>query len=116
MTKVMKKTLKAEKYPMVIIDIKRITLEDNRITRLKHGDNIVADADVTVAGKTKVYKIAFNNITVINDIVTFRGQIDLDMTAHDIEPPTVMGFIKVDQLINIDFKLDFRVLEFNSQN
>ncbi len=54
---------------------------------------------ITIAGKTKAYKIAFNNVSVVNGIVTFKGKIDVDMTAHDIEPPTVMGFIKVDQLI-----------------
>ena len=54
MTKIMKKTLQAEKYPKVIIDIKRITLEDNRITRLKDGDNIVADANIIPISITHV--------------------------------------------------------------
>ncbi len=71
----------------------------------------MADADVTVAGKTKAYKIAFNNIGRTNDLVTFKGKLDLDMKAHDIDPPTVMGFIKVHQLINIDFKLDYKIWE-----
>lgn len=109
MTKIMKKTLQSDKYPQVVIVIQKITLEDKRMSRLQNGDNIVADADVTVAGKTKAYKIAFNNIGRTNDLVTFKGKIDLDMKSHDIDPPTVMGFIKVNQLINIDFKLDFKI-------
>ena len=111
MTKVMKQTLQAEKYPTVIVEIKKIKLPDQRMTRLENGDNIVADADVTIAGKTKSYKIAFENVIIEkNKLVTFNGKLDLDMTAHDIVPPTVMGFIKVSQHISIDFILNFKVL------
>ena len=109
MTKTMKKTLKEDQYPKVIIDIKKIKLPDQRLTRLQNGDDILATADVTIAGATKEYQIAFNDIIIKNNQVTFDGKLDLDMTAHDIEPPTVMGFIKVSQLINIEFKLDFQV-------
>ena len=110
MTKIMKKTLQSDKYPKVIIDILKIKFQDKRTTGLQNGDNINAEAEVTIAGKTQLYTIAFNNIEVKNELITFKGNLDLDMKAHDIDPPTVMGFIKVNQIINIDFILIFKEL------
>lgn len=88
-----KDILQAEKFPHIDIKVNSIT---------PHQTQYLADVEVHIAGHTKNYQLQVEN----PDKSHFTGDLIVDITDFGLESPKkMMGLIKVDQLIDINFDL-----------
>ncbi len=92
--------LKTEVYPEVKLKLLEIRPNNNVDNKLN------AKIEVTICGVANIYEmpVEINH----NEKLSVKGILNLDISDFQLKPPKkVLGIIKVDEKINIDFNLFF---------
>lgn len=104
------KALKADEYPKICFELCSITFQD-----AAHSDewqNVKANADITIAGKTKRVKMDIKAKQMADGQLSIKSSKAINMSDFGIDPPTVlMGLIKVKDEISLFFDLNIEVLK-----
>lgn len=106
------KSLKSGKNKMD--DLAHEALEANSNPNITYKlSNIVASANgqmkakgmLSIAGKTREVTVS-GTVTTSGSKVIIKGSHDINMTEHDMEPPTAMfGTIKTGEMVTIEFEI-----------
>ena len=94
------KLLQKDKYPMLKIYLKRITLN-----KIKAGNlSGKADFEIEIAGINKRYEAKFNS-SITKGIRLVEGKLELSISDFNLTPPRkLLGLIKVSEEILIEFR------------
>lgn len=91
------KLMQSEKHPYIIITFTQINIKD---------DNILVDATIEIADEVNLYTFIIEPQQSNN----YKGKLKLNITEFDMEAPTkLLGAIKVDPNINIEFDLNLEI-------
>ncbi|CDF78853.1 conserved hypothetical protein containing YceI-like lipid/polyisoprenoid-binding domain [Formosa agariphila KMM 3901] len=95
--------LKTEDYPQIAIHLKEITRSETQPQKT------VAHVDFVIAGVTKPYQIP---IKISRDhSLKINGRIRLNIRDFGLEnPKKVLGLIKIEDVVTVNFNLDLDVL------
>lgn len=98
------KMLNADQYPYIKIMIETY---DSASFDEESGATLL-DTKITIAGKTKDYIIPCDVIYCEDAGVILKGNLEVQLTAFDIEPPKkVLGTVKVDNDVFITFAFSY---------
>ncbi|MCB9293676.1 MAG: YceI family protein [Lewinellaceae bacterium] len=113
MNKDLHETLKAGQYPSISIAIREAGLKSGTLLADSHGwTSITAKASITVAGVERSAWLQVKAQQTGPETYRFLSQYTIKMTDFNIEPPTAMlGLIKVNDQIEINFDLTVAVEE-----
>lgn len=103
MDKLTYKALKAESYPYIQFDLNAI----QAITPSDNGYLIKANGELDIAGVKKPISMDVVAKATPTGSLNFTGQHTIDMTDHEVDPPTAMfGTIKTGKDITLKFDLN----------
>ncbi|MEZ5044808.1 MAG: YceI family protein [Saprospiraceae bacterium] len=104
------KALKADEYPKICFELCSITFQE--AAHYDEWQNVKANADITIAGKTKRVKMDIKAKQMADGQLAIKSSKAINMSDFGIDPPTVlMGLIKVKDEISLFFDLDIKVLK-----
>lgn len=109
MTANLRKALKAADYPHLLIkfiSLNQYTLKPNSATALN------GKVSITLAGVTKLYKINYQLVPTGGQTFTLVGSREVTFSDFNIIPPRkIGGLIKTDNALQVQFKLNVKVLD-----
>ena len=107
MTHEFRETLKAEEFPEIRMQIMKLTFPDKE--SLKRVDaRIKSHIEITCAGQSKVFVVPTSRSFSGDGKVHFQGDFNLKIEDFGIIPPSrAFGLVKVNSLLNINYKLIF---------
>tara|TARA_Y100000815_G_C13115942_1_gene414973 strand:- start:123 stop:704 length:582 start_codon:yes stop_codon:yes gene_type:complete len=89
------KLLKTDEYPEITLELIKATI---------HGDKLVAQVDITMAGKNKEYNVPV--VVSEGDYQTFNGVLSLKLSDYELSLPTkLFGLIVIKDDIEINFNI-----------
>jgi hypothetical protein len=103
----MQQTLKADKYPFIRVILEEVTFPQNT-TNLKKGHTLQVDAlaQIIIAGNAQSNLLQVEVKDLGNQRYIFASNAFLKLSDFGLETPKpLLGLIKVDDRITIDFKL-----------
>ena len=103
----MKKTLQADKYPNIILHLKEIrNTACNDLSACNELTEVLAVADITITCNTIKYNFPVVVTKFTDSQFRVMGGTTLQLCDFEIEAPTaLLGLIKVDDKLQIDFDL-----------
>lgn len=108
MTKDFLKTIKAEKYPHVLIEFQSFQLNEP-VEKNNAQQNVISTIAVTLAGVQRFYKLRLDSLNFEMDSVTVSGQKELNISDFQIQAPTALfGLVRADDKVTIEFKIVFK--------
>lgn len=91
------KLLKTEKYPEIIMSVKKVNLLNKAL------DSVQTQVEFTLNNITKEYTIQ-NYYCIDDQTMQFCGTVDLNIEDFELKPPKkILGIIKVKNVITIDY-------------
>ncbi len=108
MTRDLRKTLKAKKYPQ--LHIKFLTL--NKLPELSGKPQLInGDVEIEIAGVKKQYVISYQISKDTDDIVNLLGSRELNFSDFDLIPPRKLGgMIKTKDQLTVAFHLKMKAI------
>lgn len=105
MNRDMQAALKAEQFPRMVLRIMEINYKGG-VQEILENNCTTALAEITLGNVSKCILLNLNNIELNDDLLAFTGTQEIDMQEFEITPPQVLlGLIKVNALIVIEFNL-----------
>jgi len=99
------KTLKAEEFPKITFKLGNATITAIKKNRF----SVKANGTLTIAGTSKTITMMVNGEVKDDGSINCTGQQKLKLTDFNIQPPSFMlGAMKVDNDLIIDFNLTFK--------
>lgn len=106
MNRDMHKSLKAEKYPYINVELVTATLLNNDRELLPgkvYSYNV--NTVITIAGVSKPQLISVKLLKLSNHLYKLSASKDLLMSEYEITPRTPFNIIKIDDLVTIHFEM-----------
>ena len=101
MTQDFLETIKVDQHPYIFIDFLNLEIEEVDGLRVVPGD-----LQITLAGKTKTYKIDFSINRIANNQINLSGFKKVHFSEFDLQPPVkFFGLVKVQESIDVTFDL-----------
>lgn len=112
MNKDLQKTLQADRYPYIEVELNRVLLNVNRKSLNQYWTHLIAETCMTMASKSCDIKLPVQARKVGPNVYQFRSFQEIRLRDWDIEPPTaLLGAIKVADTFVIYFDLFIEVQE-----
>ncbi len=109
-TKEFRKALKADSYPQLQLEIKRI--HSQATDREKKELEVKSDVIITLAGMTKEMTLDFHRVLEGPGKLRYRAEPELKMSDFQVDPPKVLfGSIKADDAIRVAVDVVFQLRE-----
>lgn len=106
-----RQALRAEEYPTISLSVDQIYLPDSSIL-VNNKDKIKADISIKLAGVIKDYNIEFDDVTINGDNLSIIGSQQILMSEFNIDTPqALLGLIKTDNELSINFEFELKLLE-----
>jgi len=107
--------LKANDNPDIKFSLININ-NDTKSTLVNQDSIIQLQGKLSIAGKEQMIELPVIVVKDNNGIVTVRGKKKLLMTEYGIEPPTFMlGILKTGNEVSVEFKVDLKSFESQTQ-
>ncbi|HUM48457.1 MAG TPA: hypothetical protein PLD84_16105, partial [Chitinophagales bacterium] len=101
------KTLNADKFPYIIVELMQVQAKDGKPLNNQNLSSMTASVAITLAGERKINTISFTGKKTSSGTYHFSGQHNLSLNAYHLQPPEALfGLIKVNDMITVKFELN----------
>lgn len=106
MNRDMHKSLKADKYPYINVELKNAQpMQDEKQLQPGKVYKYSINTNISIAGITKPHAITVQMIKLSNHLFRFSASKDILMSDYEIKPRTPLNIIKIDDLVTIHFEM-----------
>lgn len=99
------KLLDAKNYPKIILELRKLVLDDF------DGNDAKAHMDINIAGVKNSYIVPISLVGIKEMVI--KGQLEINICDFGLQPPKkMMGLIVVDEVIQINIELKIKEYSF----